>query len=161
MDNENDWIFIDNDHDHDQLVIQFNKPLIDEKSNEEECHIKTKSSYASALLKQFEKNSDKQQSSIRTVKKQEKPLIKNNDKEDVMISYIESKPGSQFRNPRDKAGRNKVHKSRQRSSSPPKNSGNSLKIGCSFCSPQFSNRAERRRILRQQRSIVYWKDYDY
>ena len=83
------------------------------------------------------------------------------DEEKGIMSYVEAKPGSQYRNPRDKAGRNKVHNARKRSTSPPRNIGNSTKTGCSFCNPKLTNRIERTRNVRQQCSKVNWKDYDY
>ncbi len=158
MDNETDWVFVEDD---EELVIEMNATSIYEKTDEENSDIKNKSSYVSALLKNVEQNHHQQQSALTIMQKKEKVIIKRDSERELKTPYIEPKPGSQYRNPRDKAGRNKVHKGRRRSSSPPKYAGNSLKTGCTFCSPEFANRAERRRTLRQQRSITNWKDYDY
>jgi len=158
MDNENDWVFVEDD---DELVVELNATSIYEKTDEKDSNTKNKSSYVSALLKNVQQNHHQQQSTLPIVQKKEKGIIKRDGERELKTPYIESKPGSQYRNPRDKAGRNKVHKGRRRSSSPPKYAGNSLKTGCSFCSPEFANRAERRRTLRQQRSITNWKEYDY
>jgi hypothetical protein len=158
MDNDSDWVFVEND---DDLVVELNETSIYEKTDEENLDVKNKSSYASILLKNVQENNSHQQSNTSIVKRKEKTVVKQDDEQESMASYIEAKPGSQFRNPRDKAGASKVHKGRRKPSPPPKNIGNSLKIGCSFCSPEVSNRAERRRTLRQQRSIANWKDYDY
>jgi hypothetical protein len=157
MDNESDWIFVE---DNDELVIEFETISVCEKAGKEDSNMENKSSYVSALLKNVQQNHHQQQSVSSAVKKKEKLTVKRNDEHEVMTAYIEPKPGSQYRNPRDKAGKNKVHKDRRRSSSP-KNIGNSLKVRCSNCRPELATRAERRRILRQQRSIANWKDYDY
>jgi hypothetical protein len=159
MDNDTDWIFVENE---DELVDEFKATSICEKSDDDEdCDIKNESSYASALLKNGLENHHQQHSVLSIVQKKEKANVKEEDKQDLATLYTEPKPGSQYRNPRDKAGQNKVHRRRRKSSSPPKNIGNSLKTGCSFCNTKFVNRAERRRTLRQQRSAVNWKDYDY
>jgi hypothetical protein len=158
MDNDSDWVFVEND---DELVVVLNSTSICEQTDGENLDVKNKSSYASILLKNIQENNSHQQSNSSIVQRKEKSRAKRDDKEESMASYVETKPGSQFRNPRDKAGTNKVHRRRQRSSEPPKKIGNSLKVGCSFCSPEVSNRAERRRTSRQQRSIVNWKDDDY
>ena len=158
MDNDGEWVFVENE---DQLVDQFNVTSIYENMTEENIFGKDRSSYASALLKNVQENSNRQQTLSTMEKKKEKLPGKRNETSEGLVPYLESKPGSQYRNPRDKAGKNKVHKGRQRSSTPPRKAGNSLKTGCSFCAPEFSNRAERRRTLRQQRSIGYWKNDDY
>jgi hypothetical protein len=158
MDNEADWVFVE---DNIELVVELTTTSICDETDEENSDKKNKSSYVGALLKNVQKNHQQQQPVLSIVQKKEKPIIKQDNERELMTSYIEPKPGSQYRNPRDKAGQNKVHRHRERSTDPPKKAGNSLKIGCSFCNPKVANRAESRRTLRQQRSITNWKDYDH
>jgi hypothetical protein len=74
--------------------------------------MKNKCTYADALLKNLKQSSDQHQSNSSIVKKKDKTIIKRNDEQDLIMSYIEPKPGSQYQNPRDKAGKNKVHNGR-------------------------------------------------
>ena len=158
MDKDGEWVFVENE---DEMIDEFNESSICENNSKENLLQKSPSNYASALLKNVDEQNNQQRTLPKMGQNKEKLSTKRNQTPERPAPYLEAKPGSQYRNPRDKAGKNKVHKGRQRSSSPPRRAGNSLKTGCSFCAPEFSNRAERRRTLRQQRSIVHWKDDDY
>ncbi|CAF0861708.1 unnamed protein product [Adineta ricciae] len=160
MSDKNDWVFVENeDETNDELGV-----VAIEENTDENAEGRSKPSYAATLLRNIEPNHQQQQrrpalSSIGS--KKMKSMNNKADEEKGIMAYVEAKPGSQYRNPRDKAGKNKVHDARKRSSSPPRNIGNSAKTGCSFCNTKLTNRIERTRNVRQQCSKVNWKDYDY
>ncbi len=155
MENESDWIFVEKE---DELVDQLSTSLFFEKDQSDMIN---KSTYVDVLLKNVEQDKNPQRTNSSIGQKKTKPIKKRNDDQESIDSYVEPKPGSQYRNSRSKAGKNKVHKGRSRTSSPPKNIGNSSKVGCSFCNPKLSNRVQRQRNIRQQCSDAKWKDYDY
>ncbi|CAF1116389.1 unnamed protein product [Rotaria sordida] len=157
MDIEADWVFLDN---NDEFVIEPTISSIVEKMSEQDNDTTTKLSYAAVLLKNANENQHQTRSVMPIVEKKEKLIDKRNDNWELSTSCLEPKPGSQFRNPRDKAGTNKVHKNRNRSSSPPRKIGNSKKTGCTFCNPRIANRIARTRDVRAQCSRANWKDYD-
>ncbi|UJR32496.1 hypothetical protein I4U23_019958 [Adineta vaga] len=158
MDHESDWVFVE---DEDGILDELEVISVDENTDEN-VKMNDKPSYATKLLKNINETSQQQQTSMLTVgQKKIKSANKNADEEKVMGSCLEPKPGSQYRNPRDKAGKNKFHNVRDRSTSPQRHRGNSLRVKCSYCTPKLSTRLERTRNVRQQCSKVNWKDYDY
>ncbi|CAF1143711.1 unnamed protein product [Adineta steineri] len=161
MDSETDWVYVENQN---ELIDELDVISIGAES-EENIPIENKPSYAAALLKNIQPNDQQQQQRQRIVSpvepKKFKSMSKPNGRENLLVSYIESKPGSQYRNPRDKAGKNKIHNGRQQSTSPPRSNDDSMKTDCSYSNPKLSNLIERTRNMRQQCSTVTWKDCDY
>ncbi|CAF1125817.1 unnamed protein product [Didymodactylos carnosus] len=158
MDNDVDWILVENE---DELIVVPKITSDFEKASEEDSYLKNKLSYATALLKNVQPIHHQPLPVSLIMPRKEKNVSKLHDERKSMALSLEPKPGSQYRNPRDKAGKNKVHQGRRCPSPAPKNLGNSLKIGCTFCNTKLSNRVEHKREARQQRSKSYWKDYDY
>ncbi|CAF0997116.1 unnamed protein product [Adineta steineri] len=163
MDNEADWVYVEKQN---ELIDELEVISIGTES-EENVPIENKPSYAAALLKNIQPNDQQQQQQQRQrivssiEPKKCKSMSKPNGRENSLVSYIESKPGSQYRNPRDKAGKNKVHNGRQQSTSPLRSNDHSMKTDCSYSNPKLSNLIERTRNMRQQCSTVTWKDCDY
>ena len=151
MENDADWIYVE---DNDQSDIESVTSSNFEKIDQEDLNMKNKDTYAAALLKNAQQN-HQHRSVLSIVEKKEKSVNKRDDDCDLLTAPIEAKPGSQYRNPRDNAGKNKVHNGKRKwSPPPPKNLGNSLKVGGSFDSERLANRAERKRNARQECSIA-------
>jgi hypothetical protein len=155
MENDADWILVD---DNDQSDIESVTSSSFEKIDQEDFDVKNKDTYVAALLENA-KQSQQHRSVVSFVEKKEKRVNKRDDDHELMTTYIEPKPGSQYRNPRDKAGKNKAHKGKRRPSPLPKKVVNLTKVQ-PIGHPKLLSRMERQRDARQQCSTPNWKDYD-